>query len=105
LVPATQHWVDDIFSQIGVKRVPRQYDGENALCCGGILLAQQRFEQAEKMQQQNLDDMVDAGAMACVFNCPFCFFTLGEAVLQRGLMPILMSELCRLALGERPAKW
>ena len=34
LVPETQHWVDDIFELIGVDRVEREYDRENALCCG-----------------------------------------------------------------------
>jgi Fe-S oxidoreductase len=33
LIPQTQHWVDEIFRLVGVDRVERQYDGENALCC------------------------------------------------------------------------
>jgi len=101
LIPETRHWVDDIFQRIGVQRVDREYDRENALCCGGVVRAQQRDDEADDIQKRNLDDMVKAGAKYCVFNCPFCLFTLGEAVLQRGIMPILMSELCRLALGER----
>jgi Fe-S oxidoreductase len=101
LVPETQHWVDDIFLRIGVERVERKYDGENALCCGGILRAQQRDDQADDIQTRNLDDMVEAGANVCVFNCPFCLFTLGEAVAERGIMPMLMSDLCRSALGEK----
>jgi len=101
LVPETQHWVDDIFQRIGVERVEREYDRENALCCGGVLRAQQREDMADDVQKKNLDDMVSAGANVCVFNCPFCLFTLGEAVAERGIMPMLMSDLCRSALGEK----
>ena len=100
LIPETQHWVDDIFERVGVERVDRRYDGENALCCGAILRAQQRDDLADDLQKRNLEDMKDAGANVCVFNCPFCFFTLGEAVAQQGMMPLLMSELCQYALGE-----
>ncbi len=100
LVPETQHWVDDIFQRIGVQRVEREYDGDNALCCGGVLRVQQREEVADDLLERNLSDMKAAGATVCVFNCPFCLFTMGEAVAQRGMMPILMSELCHFALGE-----
>lgn len=37
LIPETRHWVDDIFQKIGVDRVPREYDRDNALCCGQVL--------------------------------------------------------------------
>ncbi len=100
LIPETQHWVDDIFERVGVERVDRRYDGENALCCGAILRAQQRDDLADDLQKRNLEDMKDAGANVCVFNCPVCLFTLGEAVAQQGMMPLLMSELCQYALGE-----
>ena len=100
LIPETRHWVDDIFKRVGVERVERQYDGENALCCGAVLRAQQRDDLADDLQKRNLEDMKAAGANVCVFNCPFCFFTLGEAVAQQGMMPLLMSELCQFALGE-----
>lgn len=100
LSPETQPWVDEIFQRIGVERVEREYDGENALCCGAILRAQQREEVADDLQKRNIQDMKAAGATICVFNCPFCLFTLGEMVAQQGLMPILMSELCHFALGE-----
>ncbi len=61
----------------------------------------QRDDQVEDIQKRNLDDMQASGAGLCVFNCPFCFFTLGEAAAKRGMMPILMSELCQYALGEK----
>jgi Fe-S oxidoreductase len=101
LVPETQRWVDEIFKLIGVHRVEREYDRENALCCGGILRLQQRDELADDMLDRNLNDMLAAGANVCVFNCPACFFTMGQAAAERGLMPMLMSDLCRVALGEK----
>jgi Fe-S oxidoreductase len=100
LIPETQPLVDEIFQRIGVERVQREYDGENALCCGGVLRSQQREEEADDLVQRNIDDMKRAGAGVCVFNCPFCFFTMGETVAKQGMMPLLMSELCQFALGE-----
>ena len=101
LIPETQHWVDEIFQRVGVQRVEREYDREKALCCGGVVRIQQREELADDLIQRNIDDMVAAGASACVFNCPFCFFSMGRSVSERGMMPILMSDLCRAALGEK----
>jgi Fe-S oxidoreductase len=100
LIPETQHWVDEIFQRIGVERVEREYDRDNALCCGGVIRAQQREELADNLLKRNLDDMKASGANVCVFNCPFCLFTMGEAAAENGLMPLLMSELCQFALGE-----
>jgi Fe-S oxidoreductase len=100
LIPETQPWVDEIFQRIGVERVEREYDRENALCCGGVFRIQQREELADDVLTRNLGDMKAAGANVCVFNCPFCFFAMGEAAAQAGLMPLMMSELCHFALGE-----
>jgi Fe-S oxidoreductase len=100
LCPEMDHFVDDIFELIGVERVEREYDRENALCCGGVLEAQQRFELTEENQTKNIEDMKASGATHCVFNCPFCFFTLMGKVSEKGMTPILMSDLCRMALGE-----
>jgi len=100
LSPEIDHFVDDIFGLIGVKRVKRRYDHENALCCGGVFEAQQRFDLMEKNQTLNVDDMKENGATHCVFNCPFCFWTLSDLVSQKGMTPIMMSDLCHQALGE-----
>lgn len=101
LIPDTQHYVDDLLELIGVERVKRKYDGENALCCGGVILAQGKDDLVEEVQNNNINDMRDAEATACVFNCQFCFISLGEAVAKKGMMPLLLSDLCRLALGEQ----
>jgi len=44
------------------------------------------------------------GVEHCVFNCPYCYLALSEKVAAKGLKPIHMIELCKLALGEEPAK-
>lgn len=100
LIPETQHWVDEIFELVGVERVEREYDRENALCCGMTIQAMQRDNLADDIQKRNVDDMEAAGARYSVFNCPVCFFTMKEMVAERGITPILMSELCQMALGE-----
>ncbi|OGP59603.1 MAG: hypothetical protein A2V67_15400 [Deltaproteobacteria bacterium RBG_13_61_14] len=100
LVPETQHWVDEIFKLIGAIRPAREYEGENALCCGMVVQAAQRDDRADAIQKRNLDDMAAVGARYCVFNCPMCFMTLKGMVAERGMTPILISDLCRIALGE-----
>jgi Fe-S oxidoreductase len=100
LVPETQPWMDEIFKKIGAERVDRKYDRENALCCGTIFRAQQKDDLADDVQKRNLDDMAATGAKFCVFSCPACLFTLGESVFKRGIMPILLNDLCQIALGE-----
>jgi Fe-S oxidoreductase len=105
LVPETQGLVDEIIQLVGAERVRRTYDGENALCCGAAILGLGEDRLADEIQKKNIQDMLDAGATACVFNCPFCLIALGERVAQNGLMPMLLSDLCRLALGEQLKGW
>jgi Fe-S oxidoreductase len=100
LIPETQHWVDEIFKLIGAERPEREYDRENALCCATTIRAAQRDELADDLQERNLLDMQAVGAKYCVFNCPACFFTMREMVQERGMTPVLMSELCQMALGQ-----
>ncbi|MFP4474368.1 MAG: heterodisulfide reductase-related iron-sulfur binding cluster [Desulfatibacillaceae bacterium] len=99
LSPQIRPYVDSIFEKIGVSRPQRKYDRENALCCGGVIYASQRDDMADDIQEKNLADMQKVGAQYCVFNCPFCMFTLGDAAAERGMVPILMSDLCRMAAG------
>jgi Fe-S oxidoreductase len=101
LIPETQRFVDEVFELIGAERVPRAYDRETALCCGSILFMQGRDDLAEELQEKNIRDMVEAGAEYCVFNCPMCLYTLGEAVSKAGITPVMMPDLCETALGER----
>ncbi|MFX0212388.1 MAG: heterodisulfide reductase-related iron-sulfur binding cluster, partial [Candidatus Hodarchaeota archaeon] len=98
LTSNVEHFVDDIFNLIGVERVERKYDRENALCCGGVIRGQQRYELFFDVQKRNVDDMVNAGVEYCVFQCPACFDFLSEKVSERGIKPIMMHELCLLTL-------
>jgi len=101
LVPETDAMLDDIFRKIGVERADREFDRKNTLCCGGVLKAHQRDDLVDEIQEKNINDMLKSGATFVVFNCPFCMFTLGEAVAEKGLMPILVSDLCQSAIKQR----
>ena len=101
LSPDQHHWVDDIFGLIGVQRTEREYQDENSLCCGDVMKSTIGYEAAMGLQKRNLEDMAASGAGYCVFNCPFCLYTLSEKVENKGLRPIHMIDLCRMAIGER----
>lgn len=106
--PDKLHFVDDIFNLIGVESVKRKYVGEKALCCGGQIMGQAydgRYDLAVDVQRRNVEDMVNAGAELCVFNCPACFDTMRDMVARENIRPIFMSDLCRLAIGEKPDGW
>ncbi|MDY6830404.1 MAG: (Fe-S)-binding protein [Thermodesulfobacteriota bacterium] len=100
LCPETDAVLDKIFEKIGAIRAPRKYDRQNALCCGGVPRAHQRDEFADDLVERNISDMLDVKAVYCVFNCPFCMATMAQEVAERGLMPILVSDLVQAALGE-----
>jgi len=100
LCPEQQHWVDDIFELVGVERVKRQFDRDEALCCGSILRMQGRDDLAHDLQKKNIEDMVAADVEFCVFNCPFCYYTLSEMVKEKNIKPIMMVDLCNLAWGD-----
>ncbi len=104
LSPDKHPFVAKIFEQIGVEAVDREYVDENAMCCGSTVLAQKKEgsrQYCNEIQQKNIEDMKQAGAQICVFNCPACMQTLGKPVAQSGIMPLFLSDLCRLAIGEK----
>ncbi len=106
LCPEKHAFVDKIFDLIGVEHVRRRYMDQDALCCGSTIMAQKREGSRQRcleIQQRNIEDMQEAGAQLCIFNCPACMQTLGKKVAEHGLMPLFMSDLCRLAIGEKNA--
>jgi hypothetical protein len=103
LSPQTQHFVDDIFNLIGAHGMKREYVGENALCCAEVIRMGQGYKLADDVQKRNIDDMVNAGAEYCVFNCPFCQFNIGEKVAKRGIKPIHIIDLSKMTIGEKLA--
>ena len=103
LCPEIDHYVDDIFGLLGVERVKREYDRENALCCAEIFRMAKGPALADDIQKRNIDDMVKFGAKYCVLNCPACWDSLAHKVVRQGIKPIHMIDLCRLAIGEEQA--
>jgi Fe-S oxidoreductase len=100
LCSQTDHYVDDIFGLLGVERVKRKHDKENALCCAEIFRMAKGPALADDVQKRNIDDMVKFGAEYCVFNCPACWDSLAHKVVKQGIKPIHMIDLCKLAIGE-----
>ncbi len=101
LIPETDRMLDKIFELIGVERAEREYDRERAMCCGAAFVLAGKAELAEELQRKNVQDMVDSGATHVVFNCPMCYTTLAEKVKAEGLEPLMVVDLCRMAIGER----
>lgn len=101
LSPDTHHFVGDIMRAIGVDLVERTYQDENALCCGDILGMAFGYEIKNDVQNRNIDDMVEHGAEYCVFNCSACQNALATKVAKRGIKPIHIIDLCRMAIGEK----
>ncbi|MCK9230651.1 MAG: (Fe-S)-binding protein [Syntrophales bacterium] len=100
-----EHFVDEIFSMIGVERVKREYDGVNALCCGVEMAGPNlklfpRGKDFEPFRVKNVADAKSAGADAMVYLCPLCFRTLGGKAKEAGMSNLMITDLCRLAIGE-----
>ena len=53
--------------------------------------------------EKNIQDMVDHGAEVCIFNCPMCKQTLEGELTKKGMDSFFLSDLARLALGEKVA--
>ena len=101
LIPDKLPVVKKIFQLIGVKVPKRKYQGENALCCAEIFRSVSGYRLADDVQKRNIDDMLAAGAEYCVFNCPACQTSLSEKVTRRGLKPVHIIDLCKMAIGEK----
>ena len=103
--PEKDALLDDIFEIIGLTRVPRSYDGINALCCGVEVAGPNlklfpRGKNYEPFRVKNVKDAKDHGAEAMVYLCPMCFATLNKKVRDEGMKNYMISDICRLALGE-----
>ncbi len=99
-IPDSDEWVDKICELIGVERVARKYDRENAMCCAAIFATLGKKALMRKAQNDNLNDMLEHGAEGCVYNCSLCKEAIGAKVTRKGLKNYILSDLCRLALGE-----
>lgn len=99
LSPGKEPALDAIFELIGVERVERRYDRENALCCSGAI-AQWDGERAAGIRARNLDDAKGAGAQAMAYLCPMCRRLLAADAASRGMANYHIIELARMSLGE-----
>ncbi len=101
LTPWKEPLLDEIFDLIGVERVSRRYDRDKAMCCGqdmgGI---QKRGDKFPAYKTDNILDAKAAGAEAMVYLCPMCLDALGKMAQENGLANYMISDLCRLAIGE-----
>jgi Fe-S oxidoreductase len=103
--PEKDALLDDIFEIIGLTRVSRRYDRINALCCGVEVAGPNlklfpRGNNYEPFRVKNVKDAKDHGAEAMVYLCPMCFATLNKKVRDEGIKNFMISDICRLALGE-----
>lgn len=92
--------LDELFELIGVERVSRRYDRKDALCCGMPLMYRD-VHRGMEIQQKIFDDVKETGAVAMIFLCPVCILSMGSGCTERGLDIYMISDLCRLALGEQ----
>jgi len=96
----------EVFDLIGVERVVRQYDGVNAICCGVEVAGPNkklfpRGKNFEPFRDKNVKDAKNSGAEAMVYLCPLCFQTLSGKARALGMKNYMVTDLCRLALGEK----
>jgi ferredoxin len=101
LSPGKEPAVDAVLQRIGVERVERRYDRENAICCSGAVTP---FDpkRGAMIRTWNLDDAQAAGAEAMCYLCPICRLTLTPDAQARGLAGYHIIELARMSLGELP---
>jgi heterodisulfide reductase subunit B len=104
--PKKDPFLDEIFELIGVTRVAREYDEANALCCGVEVAGPNlklfpRGKNFAPFRDKNVKDAKDHGAEAMVYLCAMCFATLNNKVREVGMKNYMISDICRLALGEK----
>jgi hypothetical protein len=98
--PEKDGFLDEIFELIGVGRPPRRYERETALCCMAPII--RVFpDLALEIQAKNIEDALHCGAEALVTLCPMCNRILQRPTKERGLNKIFITDLCRMALGEK----
>jgi Fe-S oxidoreductase len=100
-IPEYDAFLDEVFELIGVERPSRKYERANAVCCTAPLIYVNR-ELAVDIQKKNFEDAIACGADAIITSCPVCNRVFRRPSLQFGLPNIFITDLCRIALGEKP---
>jgi len=98
--PEKNVFLDEIFQLIGVERPPRKYERETALCCTAPII-RTNVDMAVEFQEKNVRDAIDCGADALITLCPVCDRVMRRPTGQLGLTKIYITDLCRIALGEK----
>ena len=100
-IPEHDAFLDEVLELVGVTRPIRQYERLNALCCSAPLIYTNR-ELAVDIQKRNFEDAIACGADAIITSCPVCDKVLRRPSLGFGLPKIFITDLCRMAMGEKP---
>jgi Fe-S oxidoreductase len=99
-IPEYDECLDEVFRLIGVKRPPRKYQGIDAVCCTAPLIYTNR-KLAVDIQKKNFEDAIACGADAIITSCPVCYRVFRRPSSQFNLPSIFITDLCRMALGEK----
>ncbi len=99
--PDMEPKIDELFALTGVKRVAREYDRENALCCTSVKLMYNKGNDIAD-REKNVLDAKKAGAQCIVYFCPVCRQMLEEVAAKHGLPMVFLGDLARMAIGEIP---
>ncbi len=97
--PEKEPFIDELFQLTGVKRVAREFDRENALCCAGVKFLMGQGDPSPD-QEKNVLDAKRAGAQAMVALCPMCMHSLAGVAAKHQLPVFFIGDLARMALGE-----
>ncbi len=99
--PEKEHYIDEIFELTGVKRVQREYDREEAMCCAAIKLMLNNGDPGPD-QELNILDAKENGAQAMVCLCPMCIHSLATIASAHEMPLIFLGDIARIALGGTP---
>ena len=67
-----------------------------------VLFLWKRNLKEARYQEMNIADAKAYGADAMVMLCPICWMRLSQPCRERGLPPVYITDLGRMALGEKP---
>jgi Fe-S oxidoreductase len=97
--PEKEHFLDELFGLVGVRRVEREFDRRRALCCSGIKMMLGKGDPRPD-QEKNILDAKNAGAKALACLCPVCMHSLAAVAREHDLPLVFIGDLARMALGE-----
>jgi Fe-S oxidoreductase len=99
-IPEYDAFLDEVFKLVGVERPNRKYEQVNAVCCTAPLIYVNR-ELAVDIQKKNFEDAIVCGADAIITSCPICYGVFRRPSSHFKLPSIFITDLCRIALGEK----